>query len=104
MIGQLPHGWMQVLKVTPKPVRSEVDSDTDDVLRTIAPVQYVHDLAGLVCNSRGYVSCPGHEDWKPSLKVYDTAEDGWYCYQCERGGSIYDFAALAGGLGKDWGT
>ena len=33
------------------------------------------------------------------LHVYATAERGWCCYSCGRGGSIYDLAAALWGLG-----
>ena len=29
----------------------------------------------------------------PSLHVYRDAERGWYCYGCQQGGSVHDFAA-----------
>ena len=38
--------------------------------------------------------CPFHDDDTPSLHVYPSAAEGWYCFGCGRGGSIYDFAAL----------
>jgi hypothetical protein len=33
-----------------------------------------------------------HRDHTPSLHVYPEPKRGWYCYGCDRGGSIYDFA------------
>jgi hypothetical protein len=31
--------------------------------------------------------------------VYEDPQRGWYCFGCQRGGSIYDFAALLLGRG-----
>jgi len=35
-----------------------------------------------------------HTDRTPSLHVYPEPGRGWYCYGCDRGGSVYDLAAL----------
>ena len=38
---------------------------------------------------------PGHEDSAAdggSFHVYPTAEQGWYCFGCGRGGDVYDLA------------
>jgi hypothetical protein len=101
-VSALPKLWLEALKVPLRPERVQPVVQSNDPLRDIAPAQYVHDLGGLVPNGAGFVACPGHEDWRPSLKVYNTATEGWFCYQCERGGDVYDFAALVCGLDKDW--
>ena len=47
----------------------------------------------------GFVACPIHQEHEPSLKVYETAERGWFCYgeSCRRGGDVVTLvAALAG--------
>lgn len=83
---------------TPAPA---VPKASDDYLETIAPPVYVSELAGLrVGAGGGKVRCPFHDDQDPSLHVYATAERGWYCYGCGRGGSIYTFAAFVGGFLK----
>jgi hypothetical protein len=41
----------------------------------------------------GYAHCPLHDDHVPSLKLYDEARDGWYCWACARGGDILEYAA-----------
>lgn len=97
----LPTAWLEALKDKPK-IRSAPVVQSDDPLRDILPVDYVKDLAGMVPNAAGFCECPGHEDYRPSLKVYNTAEAGWFCYQCERGGDVYDFAALIVGLPSAW--
>lgn len=41
----------------------------------------------------GYARCPLHEEKIPSLKLYDTPADGWYCWGCGRGGDLVEYAA-----------
>ncbi|MEA2275330.1 MAG: RepB DNA-primase from phage plasmid [Solirubrobacteraceae bacterium] len=41
----------------------------------------------------GYAHCPLHDDHVPSLKLYDEARDGWYCWACARGGDVLEYAA-----------
>jgi len=70
-------------------------------LRQISPVEYVQRLTGRTVSRTGWVACPFHQDTRPSLRVYETPEQGWCCYSAEcsgtdgrpRGGSIYDLAA-----------
>lgn len=70
----------------------------DDPLSSIPPPVYVELLTGAVVGQDGKVCCPFHEDRTPSLHVYDHPADGFYCYGCQRGGSIYDFGAALYGL------
>jgi hypothetical protein len=45
------------------------------------------------------------EDSAPSLHVYPDPYDGWYCFDCGRGGSIFDLGAQIYGLstrGRDF--
>ena len=79
----------------------EPRTNGDDPLLSIPPVVYVEELLGVKVGFDRKVPCPfpGHRnaDRTPSLHVYDDPADGWYCYGCGRGGSIYDLAgALAG--------
>jgi hypothetical protein len=70
-----------------------------DALRQIAPAVYVQVLTGLRPGRDSKVSCPFHgEDRTPSLHVYADPADGWYCYGCGRGGSIFDLGAEVFGL------
>jgi hypothetical protein len=74
-------------------------AEDDDPLRQIPPAMYMHALTGLKPGRSGKVSCPFHgEDRTPSLHVYSDPADGWYCYGCQRGGSIYDLGAEVFGL------
>jgi hypothetical protein len=33
----------------------------------------------------------------PSCQIYANAEQGWWCFGCQRGGRIYDLASLMSG-------
>jgi DNA primase len=55
-------------------------------------------MYGYEVNRSGMMRCPFHgEDKHPSLKVYD-GERGWYCFVCNEGGDIFDFAMKHDGL------
>jgi hypothetical protein len=69
-----------------------------DRLLQIAPREYVRALLGVAPGRNGKVPCPFHEDERPSLHVYESAERGWCCFSCGRGGSVYDLAAGLWGL------
>jgi CHC2 zinc finger len=70
----------------------------DDVIRDLPPPLYVEALTGQKPSRDRKVTCPLHDDWTPSLHVYDEPERGWFCFQCERGGTAYDLAALVWGV------
>jgi hypothetical protein len=76
-----------------KPNTPYIPPSTDDLERIEAEV-YVQAVTGkaLTPTRHGYILCPlpDHSDSSPSCKLY---EDSWYCYSCNRGGSIYTFAA-----------
>ena len=66
-----------------------------DPLEAIPPRVYVEQLTGQRVGRSGKIRCPfHHEDRTPSLHVYDDPEQGWYCFGCGRGGTIYDLASL----------
>jgi hypothetical protein len=76
-----------------------------DPLLTIPPSEYVADLLGVRPGRNGKVSCPFHNDDRPSLHVYPTGDRGWCCFSCRRGGTIYDLAGHVWGLqtrGRDF--
>jgi hypothetical protein len=64
------------------------------------PVEYVEIVAGIKAQPGQKIACPfpDHEDHTPSLHLYGSAERGWYCYGCRRGGGVYEFAACFAGL------
>jgi hypothetical protein len=69
-----------------------------DPLLTIEPARYVEALTGQVVPRDRKISCPLHDDSTPSLHVYRHPENGWHCYGCHRGGTIYDLAGALWGL------
>src|SRR4051812_3980077 len=71
----------------------------DDPLLTIEPRVYVTDLLGVSPGRDRKVACPFHQDRRASLHVYPTGRQGWCCFSCRRGGTIYDLAAGVWGLG-----
>jgi len=72
--------------------RRTVLNELDAQLLAIPAATYVGRLTGRQPTRAGKVNCPFHEDRTPSLQLY---QDGsWYCFGCQHGGSIYDFAAL----------
>jgi len=72
-------------------------ADTDDLLE-LAPDAYVRELLGVEPGRDGKVACPFHEDRTPSLHVYETPAQGWFCFGCSRGGSVYDLGSEVLGL------
>ena len=85
------------IRAHPRPIRAPQARSTanrDDVLRNIAPADYIEALAGAAVPANGMICCPlpGHEDGWPSFRVYSDAERGFYCFGCNRGGDIFAFA------------
>lgn len=94
---------------TPRSARASADvlDHTGDVLKTIPAPEYVADLIGRRPDHRGYVRCPFHSDGRertPSLCLYGPGTkyplktSSWFCFGCERGGDIYELAALVAGF------
>jgi DNA primase RepB-like protein/CHC2-type zinc finger protein len=79
-----------------------------DPLLDIASRHYVPYITGRPPRRDGKVRCPMHADGQertPSLQLYDDPARGWFCFGCDRGGSIVDFGALLWGLeprGRDY--
>jgi hypothetical protein len=70
-----------------------------DRLLSIPPPVYFERLTGLRVGRSGKLHCLFHDDRSPSLHVYREPERGWYCFGCQRGGSVYDLGALLLGRG-----
>jgi hypothetical protein len=85
----------------PEPViRPRQRIGRDDPLESIPPRVYVEQLTGQRVGRSGKIRCPFHdEDRTPSLHVYNDPGQGWYCFGCGRGGTIYDLAAMLWGRG-----
>jgi len=69
-----------------------------DPLLDVEPAIYVSALLGVAVGRERKVSCPFHTDEHPSLHAYPTPEQGWHCFSCGRGGSVYDLAAQLFGM------
>lgn len=69
-----------------------------DRLLGVEAERYVRLLTGQAVGCGRKVHCPLHEDRTPSLHVYENPADGWYCFGCGRGGSVYDLAAAVWGI------
>jgi hypothetical protein len=67
-------------------------------LREIAPEVYAQALTGQQPGRDHKIRCPFHEDRTPSLHLYPTAQQGWCCFGCGRGGDVIHFAAHLWGL------
>ena len=72
--------------------------DLHDALAAIAPPVYVELLTGRERGRDGKIACPFHDDSTPSLEVYDDPAGGFFCFGCERGGTIIDFGAELYGI------
>jgi CHC2 zinc finger len=86
-------------KVRPRFIAPKTFTD-DDVLKSIAPAIYVEALTPGEFSAHGWTCCPfpDHDDQTPSFRAYPDPDEGWYCYGCNRGGTIYDFAGALWGL------
>ena len=92
VVGELPDPPATRPAAARKPRRIDPTRSDVDVLLTINPPDYVEALTGQEVSRDGKVRCPLHADRTPSLHVYPDPDRGWYCYGCERGGTIYDLA------------
>ena len=77
-----------------------------DPARRIAPRDYFSVLAGRDPGEQRVIQCPnpahkGGQERTPSCEVFDTPEEGWYCWGCGAGGSEVDLAGVM--LGVGWG-
>ncbi len=86
--------------VAERSARAPVPAPTagDNPLATIPPPLYVELLTGGEVGRDGKVACLFHDDRTPSLEVYAEPAGGWYCFGCDRGGTIIDFGAALYGI------
>lgn len=71
--------------------RADIDNGSDPLLG-ISAERYYSVLTGRDV-TRGNVCCPFHGEGterNPSMRLYETT---FYCFACQRGGSIYQFAS-----------
>ena len=72
-----------------------------DPLLEIPAAEYVPALIGRPVGRDGKAQCPWHaggQERTPSLHAYAEAEAGWWCYSCDRGGTLIDFGAALYGI------
>jgi hypothetical protein len=97
LVAGLPDPHPKPPPPDPQTVRRWVERSALDDARQVPPPVYFRLLAGVEVPERGGdVRCPlpDHDEQNPSCRVYPTAEQGWCCFGCDRGGSIYDLASL----------
>ncbi len=97
LLAALPHEPVKGGRSAPRPPRP-APRRVEDPLRSIDPDVYVAALTGRKPGRDRKFSCPFHRDRTPSLHAYETPEDGWFCFGCRRGGSVYDLGAGVMGL------
>jgi hypothetical protein len=100
--GLPPHGGVDA---RPAGRMRHPGADAVDPLLHVQPAHFAELLVGRVPGRDRKICCSFHEDRTPSLHLYETGEQGWYCFGCGRGGDIYDFAGALWGLktrGRDY--
>jgi|GEM_PF-1320718 len=81
-------------------LRRRVERLRTDGAKSVPPPEYFRLLAGVGApDGGGLIPCPlpGHEEEIASCMVYAEANQGWTCFGCGRGGTIYDLASLVQG-------
>lgn len=66
------------------------ENDVFNVIKTKVTLSDVFSYYGIHYSPRSNISCPFHEDKKPSFKIYDYS-NSFHCFSCNKGGSIIDF-------------
>ena len=59
-------------------------------VKAAVPMRAAAERFGLEVNYAGMVRCPFHDDYTPSMKLYD---DHFYCFGCGRHGDVVDLTA-----------
>jgi hypothetical protein len=75
--------------------------EPDDPFYSMEATRYIEALTGHEATHGRMFRCPFHADGQertPSLHATDLIPARWYCHGCQRGGTIYDFAALLWGI------
>jgi hypothetical protein len=91
--------WLAKADTPPRPRTAFTPTGLIDPVLEVPPPVYFRKLCGLVPDRDGFVCCPLHGEQEASLKVYPTADRGWFCYgeSCRRGGDVVTLVAeLAG--------
>jgi len=61
-----------------------------DVANKIPIKTVIEDYTGIKTNIRGNVSCPFHEDAKPSFRIYEKT-NSYHCFSCKSNGTPINF-------------
>lgn len=70
----------------------------DEIKRRVT-VKQLCDALDIQVNRSGFAYCPFHADRKGrSLRVYDGPPSSFFCYGCQKGGSVIDFAMAYYGI------
>lgn len=90
----LAHAVQVKAKLEIRPPKPSRQIDTYDDLREIDPATWIEVLTDQTPDRAGFIHCPlpGHDDNNPSFKVFPDASKGVWCFSCQRGGDIYNFA------------
>ena len=65
-------------------------SSVFEAVKAAVPMRAAAERFGLEVNYAGMVRCPFHDDYTPSMKLYD---DHFYCFGCGRHGDVVDLTA-----------
>lgn len=65
-------------------------TDYADAIKSAVTMRDVCNHYGIEVTRHNTALCPFHSDSKPSMHIYDGRK-GWWCYVCNRGGSVIDF-------------
>ena len=88
-----------VATATPLPATKEIEQGAEEDFlaslgTTVAPLT---DFVSLPMDPSGHVSCPFHDDPKPSCKIYS---DHWHCFGCGRRGDRIEWLTQVEGMTK----
>lgn len=61
-----------------------------DAIKKQLTSRQVAEHYGFRPNCAGFIPCPFHNEKEPSLKLFRD-DRGWWCFGCQRGGSVIDF-------------
>jgi DNA polymerase len=83
----------------PLPATKEIErSAEDDFLASLGEMTApLTDFVSLPMDASGHVSCPFHDDPRPSCKIY---ADHWHCFGCGEHGSRMDWLMRVEGMTK----
>lgn len=67
-------------------------SDIFNQITETLTMQQVAERYGFEIHRGNNIHCPFHDDKHPDLRIYPGTR-GWYCFGCNRGGSVIDFVS-----------